>query len=300
MGDGNENNPFLRAMVPPRAIIFDIGGVVVGSPLVGINLYEQERGLPHDYINVGITARGRKGAFQRFERSELALYAFYKTFGEELSDLNSMNRWYTEFCKARRREVPQLPTDLQIDGRHLFGLMMKQSTRIDPLMETALKRLRASGKFRLAALTNNFAPPTAASPENGGGESAKVATLEEELEHLGISKESQRIRDFFDEYIESAVVGMRKPEEGIYLYALDKLKVRPDEVVFLDDIGHNLKAAAKLGIRTIRVSAASCLQALRQLEQETGIELLDERQVEYEKERVREAEMAKNARKPKL
>lgn len=64
MGDSSENNPFLRAMVPPRAIIFDIGGVVVGSPLVGINLYEQERGLPPDYINVGITARGRKGAFQ--------------------------------------------------------------------------------------------------------------------------------------------------------------------------------------------------------------------------------------------
>lgn len=56
----------------------------------------------------------------------------------------------------------------------------------------------------------------------------------------------------FDHYMESAVIGMRKPEEGIYRHAIQTLGVKPDEIVFLDDIGINLKAAAKLGIRTIR------------------------------------------------
>ena len=46
---------------------------------------------------------------------------------------------------------------------------------------------------------------------------------------------------------------MRKPEARIYQYTLEKLQVVPQETVFLDDLGHNLKAAKQLGIRTIKV-----------------------------------------------
>ena len=53
--------------------------------------------------------------------------------------------------------------------------------------------------------------------------------------------------------IESAVEGTRKPEEQIYLKLLDRLKLSPGEVVFLDDIGLNLKAAQSLGFQTIKV-----------------------------------------------
>jgi hypothetical protein len=35
-----------------RAIIFDIGGVVITSPLIAIGAYERERGFPKDWINV--------------------------------------------------------------------------------------------------------------------------------------------------------------------------------------------------------------------------------------------------------
>ena len=34
-----------------KAIIFDIGGVVVRSPMIGIAKYEKEHGLPTNYIN---------------------------------------------------------------------------------------------------------------------------------------------------------------------------------------------------------------------------------------------------------
>jgi len=44
----------------------------------------------------------------------------------------------------------------------------------------------------------------------------------------------------------------RKPDPEFYQHALDLLKVQASEVVFLDDIGPNLKAAQKLGITTIR------------------------------------------------
>lgn len=50
---------------------------------------------------------------------------------------------------------------------------------------------------------------------------------------------------------------MRKPDPRIYQYTLDRLQTAPQEAVFLDDLGHNLKAAQKLGIRTIKVGIKS-------------------------------------------
>ena len=47
---------------------------------------------------------------------------------------------------------------------------------------------------------------------------------------------------------------MRKPEERIYRHTLKLLNVESHEVVFLDDIGMNLKAAEQLGMKTIKVS----------------------------------------------
>lgn len=58
----------------------------------------------------------------------------------------------------------------------------------------------------------------------------------------------------FKQIVESAKVKMRKPELRIYQYTLEKLEVLPQEIVFLDDRGENLKAAKQLGFRTIKVN----------------------------------------------
>ncbi len=46
---------------------------------------------------------------------------------------------------------------------------------------------------------------------------------------------------------------MRKPDPRIYQLVCDRLEVGPEEAVFLDDIGRNLKAARALGMTTIKV-----------------------------------------------
>ena len=53
--------------------------------------------------------------------------------------------------------------------------------------------------------------------------------------------------------LESALEGSRKPEEKFYHKLLDRLKMNPEEVVFLDDFGKNLKPAQKMGFQTIKV-----------------------------------------------
>jgi len=54
--------------------------------------------------------------------------------------------------------------------------------------------------------------------------------------------------DMFDEVVISGEVGMRKPDAEIYHHTLDLLKVKPEESVFVDDLAHNIKAAADLGM----------------------------------------------------
>lgn len=55
----------------------------------------------------------------------------------------------------------------------------------------------------------------------------------------------------FTHIINSATVGLRKPDPAIYAYLLDLLGVTGPEVVYIDDFEVNLPPAAALGIRTV-------------------------------------------------
>ena len=59
----------------------------------------------------------------------------------------------------------------------------------------------------------------------------------------------------FDVIVESSKVGVRKPEPRFYEIACELLGVTPDECVFLDDLGINLKPAAAMGMATIKVNS---------------------------------------------
>lgn len=66
-------------------------------------------------------------------------------------------------------------------------------------------------------------------------------------------REVQSIMAKFHHVVESSKVGCRKPEPRFYEIACELLSVSPNECVFLDDLGVNLKPAAAMGMRTIKV-----------------------------------------------
>src|SRR5579862_9070 len=74
-------------------------------------------------------------------------------------------------------------------------------------------------RYKTAALTNNF-----------------VAT-----EHTAREGVWGLFSELFDVIIESSKVGIRKPDPRFYELACSALEVAPDEAVFLDDLGVNLK-----------------------------------------------------------
>ncbi|MBV9044721.1 MAG: HAD-IA family hydrolase, partial [Alphaproteobacteria bacterium] len=87
----------------------------------------------------------------------------------------------------------------------------------------------------------------------------------------GRSLYSQDIMKMFDVVIESAKIGIRKPNPEIYKLMCKQLGVEPNECVFLDDLGPNLKPAKAMGMITIKVESGP--QAIKELEAATGLKL---------------------------
>lgn len=229
-----------------KAVIFDIGGVVVSSPLAGISTFERANNIPDKYINVAIANMGEQGAWERLERGEISLPEFYPLFGAELSDSRNIES-YCKFLRSKSCAVPSF-SPLKIDGESLFASMMAVCVPNSQMVH-AIRQLRQAS-LKIGALTNNWV-----TSDNGST-----------LPHV--------LRNLFDDVVESAKVNLRKPDPKIFLLACERLDVRPDQTVFLDDLGVNLKAAGKLGIRPIRVWIGKEVEAIKELESITGLQLL--------------------------
>jgi putative hydrolase of the HAD superfamily len=140
-----------------------------------------------------------------------------------------------EFDAKFRDEALTLGHDVR--GAAVLGLL---SGDVRPEMVEALLRVKGAG-YPTACLTNNVV--------SGGHESRP---------------EVEAVMAMFDQVVESSKVGVRKPEPRFYEIACELLGVAPDGCVFLDDLGINLKPAAAMGMRTIKVLNAA--QAIEDLE----------------------------------
>ena len=120
-----------------------------------------------------------------------------------------------------------------VPGREVLALL---SGRVRPAMARALARIRPH--YTMACLTNNFAV--------GDG---PAMTFDAER-----SRQVQAVMALFHCVIESSKVGMRKPDPRIYVYVCRQIDVAAGSIVYLDDLGINLKPARALGMTTIKVS----------------------------------------------
>ena len=117
----------------------------------------------------------------------------------------------------------------RVPGADVLALL---SGDVRPRMVQALDTVKAAG-FKIACLTNNVV----STEEPATARQAEVRTIMHKFDHV----------------VESSKVGCRKPEPRFYEIACELLQVSPTECVFLDDLGINLKPAAAMGMRTIKV-----------------------------------------------
>ncbi|MET3968543.1 MULTISPECIES: HAD-IA family hydrolase [Bradyrhizobium] len=153
-------------------------------------------------------------------------------------DIDTFDKLFAEESRALGAEVR---------GRDVLPLLQGD---LRPEMVEALKRIKA--QFKTGCITNNL-------PANAIGSMT------------GRSLYIAEVMVLFDHVVESAKIGLRKPDPRIYRMMVETLKVDPKKCVYLDDLGVNLKPAREMGMTTIKV--ASGAQAIAELEAATGLKL---------------------------
>ena len=173
-----------------------------------------------------------------------------------LRGVNAVNHLENAWARLERGEIDQDGFDAlfaeesramghEVRGKALLPLLIGDTR---PEMVEALRRVGA--RLKTGCITNNILET------RGGGERTIY---------------KPEIMALFDEVIESAKAGLRKPDPRIYALMADRLGVSPARCVYLDDLGVNLKPARALGMHTIKVVDPAT--ALAELEAAVGFPL---------------------------
>jgi epoxide hydrolase-like predicted phosphatase len=187
------------------------------------------RALVIDFGGVLTTSLG--DAFRAFCRREGADYekvraALKQAYGD--MDPDSMVARFEKGLVAKDEfEIHLagvLSEDLRepLDPKDLIARML-EDVRIDQAMVAAVRATRRAG-IRTALLSNSWG----------------VDYYPREL-----------LEELFEEVVISGEVGMRKPDPDAYLHTAERLGLRPEECVFVDDHDDNVDAARRIGMRTV-------------------------------------------------
>ena len=120
-----------------RAVIFDMGGVILPSPFSAAYRWEADHGYSKGTVFAAIKQDPRQGAWARLERGELALEEFYKPFADEAAALH---------------QDPSITGELVKD--FMANLARSLATPDEDMLD-AIASLKAQG-LKVALLTNNW------------------------------------------------------------------------------------------------------------------------------------------------
>uniref|UniRef100_A0A0N4Z8T9 HAD family phosphatase n=1 Tax=Parastrongyloides trichosuri TaxID=131310 RepID=A0A0N4Z8T9_PARTI len=112
----------------------------------------------------------------------------------------------------------------------------------DPKFIKCLRVLKENG-YKVALLTNNYFY------DNTRSDSVIMNNL-----------------SYFDYVVESCRIGLRKPDEGYFQYALNLTQCKPDECVFVDDLKINCEGAENVGIKAIHLKDCDSETAIKEIE----------------------------------
>ena len=193
----------------------------------------------------GVISTSPFDSFARYEREHGLPVDFLRGLNATNSDTNAWARHerneltFDQFCAAYEEEA--IGAGHTIDARDVIGCLAGD---LRPEMLEAIRRCHE--RLRTGLITNNMVAAD-------DGESPSWVSA---------------VHDLFDVIIESSKEGIRKPDPAIYELACEQLGVEASEVVFLDDLGINLKPAAAMGMTTIKVVDAD--KAIAELEAAVG------------------------------
>jgi len=164
-------------------------------------------------------------------------YPLFRLERGEISEADFLD----DLCWGLEHELGHRPT------LHRFREIYFDALHGNEPMLDLMRELRDGG-FRMAILTNNV----------------------REWEELWRAK--LPVDEIFELVVDSAWVGLRKPDPAIYRLTIDRLgdELQPHECLFVDDNELNVEAARELGLRAVRFVSND--QAISEIRTTLGID----------------------------
>ena len=184
----------------------------------------------------GVLTTGPFGAFKRFEQENNLPPNFIRMVNATNPDTNA-------WARLERSEISleefdrEFEKETRLAGHPIGGFQVLQLIAGDLVPDMVEVLRRCKQHFCNACLTNNI----------NIGDDSENQLIDER------AAEFKKVMELFDYVIESSKVGVRKPDPRFYKMACKIVNVDPDQVVFLDDLGVNLKPARAMGMTTIKV-----------------------------------------------
>ena len=198
----------------PKAVIFDVGGVLLESPFLAALRWAEEWDIP-----LTVLAKVFGDYARTVEPGEDP-----PTWHEVECGRVELSDFVVQMQKTFLSELPpdHQATTMTADDFDPFA----DAEPIAPMLEL-VDEIQARG-IRTAILTNNV---------KEWGQWRDLLPLH-----------------FFDSVVDSCQVGMRKPAPDIYVFVCNQLGLAPKDCLFLDDHPDNIRGALAVGLDALLVS----------------------------------------------
>jgi putative hydrolase of the HAD superfamily len=200
----------------------------------------------------GVLTSSPFAAFNRYEAKRSLPHDFIRGVNARNHTDNAWAKFESSRCTVAEFDAlfaaETAAAGHEIRGYDVIGLL---GGDVRPRMVDVLRRCKR--EYRVACLTNNAK----------AGQGTGMSNTDEQADDV------QAVMRLFDVIIESSKEGLRKPDPRIYELACQRVGVAPQAVVYLDDLGINLKPAREMGMTTIKVISEQ--QAIDDLGRVLGI-----------------------------
>ncbi len=198
----------------PKAVIFDVGGVLLGSPFLAALRWAEDWDIPVGALKkiFGDYARSPK------QDEDPSLWNEVECGRVELADF--VTKMKSELLRELSPE--HRAANIKAEDFDPFSEAEPVALMLDLSYEVRSKGIRT------AILTNN------------------VKEWRQWRDRIPI--------ELFDPVVDSCEVGLRKPDPEIYLLTCSQLGVAPWECLFLDDHPDNIEGARAVGMEALLVS----------------------------------------------
>lgn len=212
-----------------EAVIWDFGGVFTTSPFDRFAIFEEERGLPKDFIRRINATNPDVNAWAKFERSEISLDEFDEAFLAEA-----------------------LEAGHEVRGKEVVALL---SGTVRPEMVRALDRILEAG-IRCACITNNVRAGHGPGISADSAAAAQVADVMARFElivessKVGVRKPDPKIYEHaLGELGVEAASSVYLDDLGVNLKPAKQLGMRTIKVVKPDQALAELEEIVGFGLR---------------------------------------------------